>query len=32
MRKRILDTSERKKFDAHQKAAKEAMEDDGDYE
>ena len=25
MRKRILDTSERKKFDAHQKAAKEAM-------
>jgi GTP-binding protein len=32
MRKRILDTSERKKFDAHQKAAKEAMEDDNDYE
>lgn len=26
MRKRILNTSERKKFDAHQKAAKEAME------
>ncbi len=25
MRKRILDTSERKKFDAHQKAAKEAL-------
>lgn len=25
MRKKILDTSERKKFDAHQKAAKEAM-------
>jgi len=27
MRKRILDTSERKKFDAHQKAAAEAMEE-----
>lgn len=26
MRKRILDTSERKKFDAHQKAEKEAMQ------